>query len=98
MKLSTIFEKEPNSGWGSRGNPGFWDYLKERAIEKEMPISEDELEAWIKNEHLKLTGKELTAESDVYVEAFDEGGMSAGRVTGEWWIVLGIPLLKDRLK
>lgn len=98
MKLSAIFEEEPNIGWGSRGNPGFWDYLKKQASDKEMPISENELEAWIKESHLRLTGEELTSESDVYVKEFDEGGMSAGRVFGEWWIHSGIPLLKERLK
>ncbi len=98
MKLSVIFEEEPNVGWGSRGNPGFWEHLKKRASDIEMPISDDALEAWIKEEHLKLTGVELTAESDVYVGEFDHGGMSAGRVFGEWWIALGIPLLKKRMK
>ena len=97
MKLSVIFEEEPH-GWGSRGNPGFWEYLKKRASDIEMPLSDDTLEAWIKEEHLKLTGVELTSESDVYIKEFDQGGMSAGRVFGAWWIEEGIPLLKERLK
>ena len=97
MKLSVIFEEEPH-GWGSRGNPEFWEYLKEHASDIEMPLSEGALESWIKEEHLKVTGVELTSESDVYVKAFDQGGMSAGRVFGGWWIKEGIPLLKERLK
>ena len=49
MKLSTIFEEKPKR-WGFRGDPYFWDYLKERAEHMEM-IAPDELEAWIKKEY-----------------------------------------------
>jgi hypothetical protein len=95
--LSVIFREEPDCGWGSRGNPCFWEYLEERAKNKELSVTGDELEHWIKEEHLVLTGKEMTMESDVFVKAFDHGGMSSGRVTGEWWLLTGIPLLKERL-
>lgn len=98
MKLSVIFEDEPNIGWASRGNPSFWNYLKKYASNIDMTLSCDALETWIKGEYLNLTGEELTIDSDVYVSAFDYGGMSAGRVTGEWWITSGIPILKDRLE
>ena len=98
MKLSIIFEEEPNIGWGSRGNPGFWEYLKKQAENKEMPLTKNALEAWIKDEHLKLTGEPMTMESDVYVKEFDHGGMSKGRVTGGWWLEEGIPILQRRMK
>ena len=98
MRLSLIFKNKPNRGWGSRGNPYFWNHLCQDAENVPMPISEDELVAWIKDEHLKLTGKELTPESDVYVEKYDHGGMSGGRITGEWWFEIGIPLLIKRAK
>ena len=95
--LSDIFQEEPNRGWGARGNPCFWEYLEERAKKKEIPMTTDELEHWIKEEHLKLTGTEMTMKSDVFVKAFDHGGMSSGRVTGDWWLEIGIPLLMERL-
>lgn len=93
-----IFKNKPNKGWGARGNPYFWNHLQQDAEDVIMPISEDDLIAWIKDEHLKLTGEELTPESDVYVEKYDHGGMSAGRITGEWWYDIGIPLLIKRMK
>ena len=93
-----IFKNKPNRGWGSRGNPYFWNHLWQDAETVLMPISEDDLVAWIKNEHLQLTGEELTPESDVYVKKYDHGGMSCGRITGEWWFEIGIPLLIKRLK
>jgi len=97
MKLSIIFEEKPKR-WGFRGDPYFWDYLKECANNMEM-ISPEELEAWIKKEYLSLSGKILT---DKYmdfavIEQFAHGGMSSGGVDNRWWIEVGIPLLKSRL-
>ena len=97
MKLSVIFEEKPKS-WGFRGDPYFWDYLKELAENMDV-ISPDELEKWIKEEYFSLSGKELT---DKYldfavIKQFAHGGMSSGGVDNEWWTATGIPLLKKRL-
>ncbi len=97
MKLSTIFEEKPES-WGFRGDPCFWDYLKERAENMGM-ISPDELEKWIKEEYFSLSGKALT---DKYMDfaviaQFAHGGMSSGGVDNLWWMDTGIPMLKSRL-
>ena len=98
MKLSKIFEEKPER-WGFRGDPSFWDYLKERA-ERMDAASPDELERWIKEEYLSLSGKPL---SDKYmdfavIKQFAHGGMSSGGVDNLWWIDTGIPLLKSRLR
>ncbi|MBO7617123.1 MAG: hypothetical protein J6T22_07960 [Bacteroidales bacterium] len=97
MKLSAIFEEKPER-WGFRGDPYFWDYLKGLAENMDI-ISPDELEKWIKEEYLSVSGKELT---DIYedfavVEQFAHGGMSSGGVDNLWWMETGIPLLKSRL-
>lgn len=97
MKLSVIFEDRPKR-WGFRGDPYFWEHLKEQA-ENMAPIAPDELEEWIKNEYFLLSGKVLT---DKYmdfavIEQFAHGGMSSGGVDNEWWMKEGIPLLKSRL-
>ena len=97
MKLSVIFEEKPKR-WGFRGDPYFWDYLKELAGNMDI-ISPDALEKWIKEEYLSLSGKALT---DKYmdfavVERFAHGGMSSGGVDNQWWMNEGIPLLKSRL-
>lgn len=63
-----------------------------------MPFLESDLDAWIIDEHLSLTGKELTINSNVFVEEFDRGGMSSGYIFGEWWFDIGIPILKERLR
>ena len=97
MKLSQIFEEKPQS-WGFRGDPYFWDYLKERAENMDM-MSPDELEQWIKEEYFSLSGKVLT---DKYmdfavIEQFAHGGMSSGGVDNKWWMEEGIQLLKSRV-
>lgn len=97
MKLSAIFEEKPKR-WGFRGDPYFWDYLKERAETVDL-ISPDELEEWIKKEYLSLSGKALTNEymDFAVIEQFSHGGMSSGGVDNRWWMNEGIPLLKSRL-
>ena len=97
MKLSVIFEEKPQR-WGFRGDPYFWDYLKERAEEMDL-LSPDELEAWIKQEYFSVARKALTDQYGDYavVRQFAHGGMSSGGVDNLWWINEGIPLLKSRL-
>ena len=97
MKLSIIFEERPRQ-WGFRGDPYFWDHLKERAENMEL-ITPEELEAWIKKEYCSVAGKALTDQYGDYaiVRQFAHGGMSSGGVDNLWWIEEGIPLLKSRL-
>ncbi|MBQ3286342.1 MAG: MobA protein [Firmicutes bacterium] len=97
MKLSEIFEEKPKR-WGFRGDPYFWDHLKELAEDMDI-ISADELEQWIKQEYLALSGKPLSDEymDFAVIEQFAHGGMSSGGVDNLWWTEEGIPLLKSRL-
>jgi hypothetical protein len=97
MKLSKIFEEKPER-WGLRGDPYFWDCLKERAENMDM-MTPDELENWIKEEYFSLSGKALTDEymDFAVIKQFAHGGMSSGGVDNEWWMEKGIPLLKSRL-
>ena len=98
MKLSTIFEEKPKR-WGFRGNPYFWNHLKEPAENMDM-LSPDALEEWVKKEYLALSGKVLTDEymDFAVIEQFAHGGMSSGGVDNQWWMEEGIPLLKKRLE
>ena len=97
MKLSIIFEERPRQ-WGFRGDPYFWDHLKDRAENMEL-IFPDELEKWIKREYFSLAGKPLTDEYGDFavIKRFAHGGMSSGGVDNKWWMEEGIPLLKSRL-
>ena len=98
MKLSVIFEEKPER-WGFRGDPYFWDYLKDLAENMEV-LSPQELETWIASEYLSLSGKVLTDEymDFAVIARFSHGGMSSGGVDNVWWKEEGIPLLKSRLE
>lgn len=98
MKLSEIFEDKPKQ-WGFRGDPYFWDYLKERADGQNI-TDQDGLEAWIREEYLSVSGKPLTGDymDFAVVKQFKHGGMSSGGVDNLWWVKTGIPLLKSRLE
>ncbi|MBQ1715824.1 MAG: MobA protein [Firmicutes bacterium] len=97
MNLSVIFEEKPDR-WGFRGDPYFWDHLKDIAKNMDL-ISPDELEQLIKEEYLSLSGKPLTDEymDFAVIQQFAHGGMSSGGVDNRWWMREGIPLLKSRL-
>ena len=97
MNLSIIFGEKPKR-WGLRGDPYFWDYLKERAENMDI-LSSDELEQWIKAEYFSLSGKAMTDEymDFAVIKQFAHGGMSSGGVDNRWWVEKGIPLLKSRL-
>ena len=97
MNLSIIFGEKPER-WGLRGDPYFWDYLKERAENMDI-LSPDELEQWIKAEYFSLSGKAMTDEymDFAVIKQFAHGGMSSGGVDNRWWTREGIPLLKSRL-
>lgn len=97
MNLSIIFGEKPER-WGLRGDPYFWDYLKERAENMDI-LSPDELEQWIKAEYFSLSGKAMTNEymDFAVIKQFAHGGMSSGGVDNRWWTREGIPLLKSRL-
>jgi hypothetical protein len=62
-------------------------------------ISPDELEKWIKEEYLSLSGKPMTDKYGDFavIDQFAQGGMSSGGVDNLWWIEEGIPLLKSLL-
>ena len=97
MKLSVIFEEKPEV-WGLRGDPYFWDYLKERAEDMGI-VSPEVLERWIQGEYFSLSGKDMTDYQAGFavIEQFAHGGMSSGGVDCMWWMEEGIPLLKRRL-
>ena len=87
MNLSVIFEEKPDR-WGFRGDPYFWDHLRDIAKNMDL-ISPD----------FSLSGKPLTDEymDFAVIKQFAHGGMSSGGVDNRWWMREGIPLLKSRL-
>lgn len=95
--VSEIFMKKPDR-YGLRGDPFFWDYLKEYFATKELPYSVTQFTEDIYSLFWQVTGEKLTVEARPFVEEFAHGGMSSGHLSGEFWIERGIPLLVERLE
>lgn len=95
--VSEIFEEKPIQ-WGLRGDPFFWNDLKEYFSDVEFPYYETNLVNDITRLHKEITGRELVEDNDVYVERYNHGGMSSGIVCGEFWIKRAMPLLIKRYR
>ena len=93
--LRDLFEPEPDQ-WGLRGDPYLWQELKEQLGMAPAPDTEQELVALLGRTIKGLLGEPFTMDGQLYVERFAHGGMSSGWVSGEWWLVKGIPLLVKR--
>lgn len=95
-RVSKIFDNPPKQ-WGFRGDPYFWEYLKEILSNYTFPFEYDELVRIIKEEHLKLTGVNLNEESMGKCKKFEHGGMTSGGISGYFWINRAFPLLRSRI-
>lgn len=95
--LSIIFDNKPNK-WGYRGDPYMWEHLKEYCKNIQVDCGEDRIKEIVKEQFKEITGEELTKKSDCYIEKFAHGGMSSGRVDGNFWVKTGIPLLIKNYK
>lgn len=95
MKISTLFEDEPKR-WGLRGDPHLWRELKEKLKLVEMPATPESLKLIIESEFEKATGSPVSSKDSIFIERFRNGGMSSGRVSPQFWVEHGIPLLVSR--
>ncbi|MBQ8173008.1 MAG: hypothetical protein IJY48_06815 [Mailhella sp.] len=90
--LSELFDIQPPN-WGLRGDPWFWQDLKQAFAHTAFPYSSPELVADIHRIFKEKTGEELSTTARPYVAAYDHGGNSAGRVSGKWWLTTAMPIL-----
>lgn len=95
--LSELFKERP-SQFGLRGDEYFWNYLETYFKDKEFPHSEPKLVEDIYQIFFNVTGEQLTKDVNPYVEQFAQGGMSSGRLSGEFWINQGIPLIVQKYR
>ncbi|MBQ4615920.1 MAG: hypothetical protein IJB29_04335 [Mailhella sp.] len=90
--LSELFDIQPPN-WGLRGDPMLWQDMKQAFAETPFPHSSPDLVADIRRIFKEKTGEELTNLARPYVEAYDRGGNSAGKVSGKWWLTTAMPIL-----
>ena len=95
--VSDIFYERPAS-WGLRGHPYFWKTLEERFAFDDISMTEEQLKEKISQVFKEKTGTDLAEDSIYYVEEYAYGGMSSGRLSGEWIVHKCIPMLQERLR
>lgn len=95
--LSVLFKERP-SQFGLRGDECFWNYLETSFEYIEFPYSETKLVEDIYQLFFNVTGEQLNKDVNPYVEQFAHGGMSSGKLCGEFWIEQGIPLIVQRYR
>ncbi len=100
-EIDLIFRKPKH--FGLRGDPGLWWWLKD--FYENNPISDlSELENNIKM-HLEEFGVDIdgikedseVCKDEIFIKAFDKGGMSSGMISIKWWKTIGFPILKSRI-
>ena len=89
--------------FGLRGDDYLWLWLRDTYTNN--PTHDlSELASSIKK-HLEEFGVSVdvnntnsrTNAPEIYIKAFDKGGMSSGIVSAQWWQTTGFPLLKARI-
>ena len=90
--ISTLFENEPKQ-WGLRGDPCLWKEMKTKLDPIAMPATPVELERILNSAFVELTGRSWDDSNPIFIEKYDQGGMSSGMVCPEFWRDKAIPLV-----
>ena len=95
--LASLFTPPPER-WGLRGDPYLWDEMKERAENIPLPKTIQELDEILQNLFIEIVGHAPEKDKNFFVEKYDNGGMSSGRVSSGFWLEKGFPLIISRFK
>ena len=93
--LSTLFFERPQQ-YGYRGDDYFWEYMEQYFAEHTELTTRKDIDSAIRQQFEHLPGVELTATAKPHVKEFDNGGMSSGYLSGDFWLNKAIPLLLER--
>lgn len=93
-KVNAIF-REPEQ-WGLRGDPFLWKELRDRFLLDGLPETTRDFETRLGEIVQELIGAPLAVDTHVFVERYNQGGMSSGHVAPSWWRTTGFPLLRSR--
>ena len=94
-----IFYPRPEN-WGLRGDPYLWMDLEKEFRPVELPCSKNYFIKHFEECFEKLTNQRFRTRKyvEIYVERYDNGGMSNGQVSMRYWRKVGLPLLLQRLE
>jgi hypothetical protein len=95
--LASLFQERPKQ-WGLRGDPHLWQEMKATLGNVTYPATEEQFAALIEQTYQQLTGAALTNRDPVFVERYNDGGVSGGYVSPQFWPEIAIPLLRARYR
>jgi len=97
QKVSDFFRDEPEQ-WGLRGDKYLWRELGEKLADVDLPDTVEDLRHLMENSFWIVTGKSLSFSDEFHIARFDQGGMSSGGISSEFWRNIGFPLIFERYK
>jgi hypothetical protein len=92
--LTFVFEKP--SSFGLRGDPYLWEELKAGFSGVEIAGRKD-FEAKLHGIFFNCTEWNPQRGSFYFVERYANGGMSSGRISGDFWLEKGFPMLLRKI-
>ena len=95
QNLSVLFLERPQK-YGYRGDYYFWAYLEQYFREHPELSKKDDISQTIMQQFKQVSNVELTADAMPCVQELAHGGMSSGFLSGDFWLNVAIPLLRDR--
>ena len=96
MTIGKLFFDKPGQ-YGYRGDIGLWDDLEEYFLSQELPENESLLPSIISNAILTLTGNSVFNKKTFAVDKYNNGGLSGGSISNEFWTRKAIPLIMSRM-
>ncbi|GAB3637370.1 hypothetical protein GCM10027422_29600 [Hymenobacter arcticus] len=94
--LQLLIQPTP-AQWGLRGDPDLWQELGQALAEQPLASSPAAADALLASLYLALVGEAPATGRQPFVARYAHGGMSSGRVSADFWLTQGFPLLKSRL-
>lgn len=95
--VSSLLERKPEK-WGLRGDPFFWDELKQRTQTIRLPETKADLEKLLLKLFKELIGQEPAYGESIHVDRYRANGMSSGIVCADYWLEKGFPLIIKRFE
>lgn len=95
--VSEIFDEKP-AQWGLRGDPYLWDEMQKEFSTVPIVVSVEMFREMFYAAFAKLTNASLMPGKMVYCPEYAHGGMSSGKISGDFWTGTVLPLLLSRLE
>lgn len=95
--FSDLFTPKPEQ-WGLRGDQFLWDELSAHLAEVTLPNSAREVRLSLEVAIKEITGATLDGNNAYFVDRYDQGGMSSGQISRQYWSTTVLPLLVSRFK